>query len=78
MNRGRATRAAVEAANHTATGFFQGIGFAAGAGILALIGTLIFHPFLLLAGVVTGGVAAYKWRRRKRPQQQTKITILEP
>ena len=71
MNRDTATKAAAEAANHTATGFFQGIGFAAGAGVFGLIVGLIFHPFLLILGAGAGVIAVYKWRIRKRPKKQT-------
>jgi len=72
MDRDRATRAAAEAANQTTTGFFQGIGFAAGVAALGALGALVFHPFLLLT-VAGGGVAAYKWRSRKRSQTRADI-----
>jgi hypothetical protein len=76
MDRGTATRAAAEAANQTATGFFQGIGFAAGVGALGVLGALIFHhPYFLLLSAVAGAVGAYKWQIRRRAQKQADIQI---
>lgn len=78
MEKDAATRAATEAANQTATGFFPGIGFAAGVGALGILGALFFHPFLLLAGAVSGGIAAYKWRLRRRPPKRTDLITQYP
>jgi hypothetical protein len=56
QSRRRSSRSSAEAANQSAAGFFQGIGFAAGAGIFALIVGVSF----LIVGATAGVLTAYK------------------
>jgi|SRR5580704_136559 hypothetical protein len=76
MGSQRAARVAAEAANHTTTGFFQGIGWTVGSivayamvALLIAVSAVIFHHVIVLGGLIAAGVAIYRWQRRKRQQQ---------
>src|ERR1700730_16797549 len=76
MDNQRAARVAAEAATHTTTGFFQGIGWTVGSivayGMVALliaVLALIFHHFIIIGGVIVAGVALYRRQKQKRQRQ---------